>query len=109
MLEDTTAEFTSPMPLPDNPRSQTLAQALNRDPLGMARDIGNTIRLSQLHRTRFREMIEDGNAEGRWKLPDGTSYAILVYVPLRNITLGWGSLFIMSNRFLDLRQVSIIL
>lgn len=106
-LEDTTGTFDLNAE-PGNPRLQTLLEALLRDPIAIIRSIINTIRSSQLHRTRFRELVETGNREGRWKLPDGRVIRIDFRTLLRDSRLRWGSIFLMIDRFLYLRQVSFV-
>jgi len=106
-LEDTTGTFDLNAE-PGNPRLQTLLEALLRDPIAIIRSIINTIRSSQLHRTRFRELVETGNREGRWKLPDGRVIRIDFRTLLRDSRLRWGSIFLMIDRFLYLRQASFV-
>ena len=107
MLDNTTADFESPIGEPDNVHSQSLTDALERDPIAMARGIVNTIRSSQLRRVEFREIVETGNRRNRWKDEHGHVQEIATLSLIRDSPIRWGSTFLMINRFLTLRSVSI--
>ncbi|KAF8580816.1 hypothetical protein K439DRAFT_1355822 [Ramaria rubella] len=102
-LENTTAEFESPEEEPDNPHAQTLVEALQRDPVSIARGIINKIRSSQLRCTDFKEIIETGNRRHRWQHEDGSENQLASLTLIRDSPLRWGSTYLMINRFLHLR------
>ena len=106
-LDDTTGDFESPVEEPDNPHMQSLADALQRDPIAIARGIINIIRSSQLRRVEFKDIIEAGNQRQRWQNEEGRIYQIKGLNLIRDSPLRWGSTFLMIDRFLYLRLVSL--
>ena len=106
-LENATSEFECPIPEPDNPDNQTLADALRRDPVAIARNIVNTVQSSQLRREEFKEVIEYGNQRLQWEDKHGHRYQIAVQALIRDSPLRWGSTFLMISWLLLLRSVSL--
>jgi hypothetical protein len=104
-LENSTSDFNVEQD-PLNPSTQTPAQALQRDPVAIVRNIANTIRSSQLRRQEFKEIITTGNRRSRWLDPQNVPRQIAHLTIIRDSPIRWGSTYLMVERILYLRQVS---
>ncbi|KIJ30377.1 hypothetical protein M422DRAFT_71012 [Sphaerobolus stellatus SS14] len=106
--ENVTAPFTSPVAEPFDPDMQSLVEALRRDPVAMARDATNNIRMSQICRNEFLSLIEMGNQKKRWTQVDdnGVEQPVIlnVVIPYRDSSNRWGSGYLSNTRFTYLRQ-----
>jgi hypothetical protein len=105
-LQNSTSEFESLEREPENPNAQTMADALQQDPVAIARNIINNVRASQLCREEFKEVNEYGNRRSQWEDKDGCKHSIPVLALLRDSPLRWGSTYIMLEWFLFLQSVS---
>jgi hypothetical protein len=92
---------------PENPRTQTPAHALKRDPIAIARGAINTIRSSQLRREEFREIIQAGNRRQQWQNASGNPIEIPDLTLIRDSPIRWDSTYLMINRLLRLAPVSL--
>lgn len=104
-----TASFMSPQEEPFVIDQQTYAQALLRDPCAIARDNINTIRMSQVRRSEFLDVVEAGNRKGKWTNENGEVIKLALVVPFRDSPTRWGSGYLSFRRFGYLRQVCPIL
>ncbi|KEP45315.1 putative transposase, partial [Rhizoctonia solani 123E] len=75
--------------------------ALESDPLEAIRTSIHACRASGTRREDFSKMIEHGNNEGTFHLPDGTSIIIPNRQLLRDSPTRWGSTYIMSGRYIE--------
>jgi len=107
-MDDVTAPFTSPHEEPINPDRQSLIEAMDRDPVGQARDFVNVIRASQLRRHEFLELIRIGNRRKKWMMKRNGILKVIELkelIPPRDVSTRWESLYRMVNTVLYLREV----
>lgn len=85
--------------------TQTLAEALERDPIARGRMVVNAIRASGQRRDAFEELIIDGNARGYFKV-EGKTVKLNVVQLLHDVCTRWDSVYNMIKRLRELRPVS---
>ncbi|KIJ48244.1 hypothetical protein M422DRAFT_66368 [Sphaerobolus stellatus SS14] len=105
--QNATAPFTSVFEDPFQLEQQSLEEALKRDPMAIARDIINNIRMSQIRRTEFLSVIEFGNKKGKWTVETkkGKEVATLpMVIPFRDMPHRWGSGYLSLRRMKTLQQ-----
>jgi hypothetical protein len=105
-MSNSMGDFESTVDEPENPKTQSPAHALDRDPIAIARGAVNTIRSSQLRREQFKEIIEAGNRRLQWRDAGGRLVQIPMLILIRDSPLRWDSTYLMINRLLCLSPVS---
>ena len=91
---------------PIDEKTESYLQALESDPIEACRTSIAACRSSGLRKEGLRKVIVDGNALGRFHLPNGRQYAIPVVELLRDTLTRWSSTFTMSKRYIELFQAS---
>lgn len=111
--QNSTARFYSSIEEPFRLDTQNLADALKRDPMAIARDIVNTIRMSQIRREEFLNLIDYGNQKQKWTVTSNDGRRSITtlprIIPIRDLPHRWGSGYLSLSRMRLLRQVHIFL
>lgn len=107
-LQNTMSNFEPEHAEPISHDTQSLNNALCRDPVAIARSIINIVRTSQQRCKEFKEVIEYGNRWSQWEDKDGQKSNIPTLTLLHDSPLRWGSTYLMLDHFLYLQAVSII-
>jgi hypothetical protein len=91
-----------------NPTSQTVEEAVKRDPIALGRVVVRSIRASGQRREHFLAVVREGNNRKHFIL--GTHVEIIVpeLQLLRDVKTRWDSIFFMIRRLRVMRPVSLI-
>ena len=84
---------------------QTYEQALHRKPLDLVRRIVRAIRSSNQRWEFLKQLISDGNKNGRFKDASGKTTKVPLHHLLLDVKTRWDSTFLMIKRILAARSV----
>ena len=84
---------------------QTYEQALHRKPLDLVRRIVRAIRASNQRWEFLKQLISDGNKNGRFKDASGKTTKVPLHQLLLDVKTRWDSTYIMIKRILAARSV----
>lgn len=105
--QNPTAKFCSDFEEPAYLLTQDLDDALKRDPIAIAREIINLIRMSQIRRNEFTTLIGYGNGTEKWKAKTNGQESVVQLpkvIPIRDMPTRWGSTYLSITRMRLLRQ-----
>jgi hypothetical protein len=86
--------------------TQSDADAIRRDPIGLARSIVRFVRASSGRRHAFFNVIDQGNKEHDFAPATEPLYELPKLQLLRDMDVRWDSTFLMIQRVIEMRPVS---